>query len=267
MILRSRLSPPLPNVSSHEQELRGGLPATLAGTGELAYYDTIESGTLTEVFALNAIYGVKTKFNYQILISARLYQTFGFFLLGLWLGKIGLFRDLEGHQPFLRKVLQRSAIAWPISAVLVVATFATSPQPIDFSRWQHVIAINFLDWANLFLTLVIGSAFLLLCRRERWSRRLAAFAPYGRMALTNYVLQTLLGTALLFGWGLGLLGQISSGRLFVLGLALITLQAILSRHWLATFRYGPLEWLWRSATYFSFQPFRSKTTSAAAVSE
>jgi uncharacterized protein len=70
------------------------------------------------------------------------------------------------------------------------------------------------------------------------------------MALTNYVFQSIIGTSILFGWGLGQIGEWRNIHLFVFSLAIIALQIIVSKIWMKTFRYGPLEWVWRSLTYF-----------------
>lgn len=81
---------------------------------------------------------------------------------------------------------------------------------------------------------------------------LNVFTEYGRTALTNYVFQSLIGTAILFGWGLGMIGEWRNVYLFALAIGIIGLQIVVSKMWLQRFRYGPLEWLWRSATYFKW---------------
>ena len=74
-------------------------------------------------------------------------------------------------------------------------------------------------------------------------------APAGRMALTTYVTQTLIGILLFYGIGLGLLGQIGLIEGTLLALAIFALQCEASALWLRRFHYGPIEWLWRRATY------------------
>ena len=76
------------------------------------------------------------------------------------------------------------------------------------------------------------------------------------MALTNYLMQSVLQSALFLGWGLGLSGKL--GLIFIVPLAalLFAFQVIYSRWWLKRFRFGPVEWLWRSATYGRLQPMR-----------
>lgn len=221
-----------------------------------AYFEVIASGSLTEVFQQNAIYGMKTKMDFQWGFFGRFYYTIGYFLLGLWLGKIGLFHQLETYLPKVKKNFKWLFLALVIAFLLTGAAFGTAPQPVDFSSWQHVIGINCADWINLSMALIILSAFLLLYKKDFWHNKLSYFAPYGRMALTNYVLQSIIGTFLLFGWGLGWFGQIRTMYLFLIALLLIAVQVSFSKYWLQHFKYGPLEWLWRCGTYLKLQAFR-----------
>ena len=223
---------------------------------KIAYFETIKSGSIFEVFQQNAGYGMKTKMDFQWSFMGRFYLTFGYFLLGLWLGKIGLFQDIETFSPRIKKSLKWILLSLIIAFGLTAAAFSMSPQPVDFSHWLHVLGINNFDWANICLTLLILSGFILLYQKDFWHKRLAFFAPYGRMALTNYVLQSIIGTFIFFGWGLGFIGQIRTAYLLLIALIIITLQTLFSKYWLQHFKYGPLEWLWRSGTYLKWQSIK-----------
>jgi uncharacterized protein len=96
----------------------------------------------------------------------------------------------------------------------------------------------------------------LLFQRDAWQRRLAVFAPVGRMALTNYFLQSVMGVLLFYGYGLGLMGKLSSAAQLAVPVGLFALQAVFSHLWLARFRFGPIEWVQRSLTYGKAQPMR-----------
>ena len=219
------------------------------------YFDTITNGSLLEVFQLNLTYGMQTKMDFQLSFFGRFYATFAYFLVGLWLGRTGVFRNLASYNKKIKDVLLWSVAALLISIVLVVVTFATATQPIDFSSWTFALGMNFMDWFNIAMTTIILCGFLMLYQRQKWERRLAFFAPYGRMALTNYFLQSVIGTAILFGWGLGQMGHLRSSYLLLLGIAVIVLQTLFSKLWLKRFRFGPLEWLWRCGTYLRWQRF------------
>jgi len=78
----------------------------------------------------------------------------------------------------------------------------------------------------------------------------------GRMGLTTYLMQTLFGFFVFFSMGLGLLGTMGALPCLLIGLAVYGFQIFFSQWWLKNFRFGPVEWLWRSLTYFKLQPMR-----------
>ena len=86
-------------------------------------------------------------------------------------------------------------------------------------------------------------------------RACALAAAAGRMAFTNYLVQTLVFTTLFYGYGLGLMGEMGAATALAGGIAGYVLQCVASRMWLARFRFGPMEWAWRSLTYGRRQPF------------
>lgn len=97
---------------------------------------------------------------------------------------------------------------------------------------------------------------LLLWTRKSWRRLLTALAPVGRMALTNYLLQSLFFSTLLYGYGLGLWGVLSRVDTILLAIVFFAVQVGVSTWWLKRFRLGPTEWLWRTLTYWRPQPMR-----------
>jgi uncharacterized protein len=105
----------------------------------------------------------------------------------------------------------------------------------------------------------IGAVLLLLAYRPVWTRRLAVFGRAGRMALTNYMLQAVALDALSSHYGFGL--KLRPYAYVVAAALLFGAEAALSRLWLAYFRFGPLEWLWRTITYSRLQPLRRSPVS------
>ena len=99
------------------------------------------------------------------------------------------------------------------------------------------------------LCLFYVSTFALLFDHASWRRWLLVFAPVGRTALSNYVLQTVVCLAIFYGIGLGLFGVGGIAATTALVFAIYPAQVLISRWWLAHFRFGPLEWVWRSLTY------------------
>lgn len=89
-----------------------------------------------------------------------------------------------------------------------------------------------------------------------WKKILAVFAPVGKMAFTNYVMQSLIGNFVFLGAGLGYMEHVGPFYYTLFGMAVFIIQIILSTIWLQYFNYGPLEWLWRSGTYKKWQPLK-----------
>jgi uncharacterized protein len=100
------------------------------------------------------------------------------------------------------------------------------------------------------------SAVTLLLQNPTWAARLGVFAPVGRMALTNYLSQTLIMLFIFYPYGFGLIGRTGPAAGLAIALAVYGLQMAWSRIWLARFQFGPMEWLWRSLTYGAAQPMR-----------
>jgi len=82
------------------------------------------------------------------------------------------------------------------------------------------------------------------------------FSAIGKMALSNYLLQSAIGVMLFYSVGFGLAGDISPAWCYVIGIGIFIFQIIFSKWWLSKFIYGPMEWLWRSATYLKWQAIK-----------
>lgn len=86
---------------------------------------------------------------------------------------------------------------------------------------------------------------------------LGLFAPAGRMALTNYLLQSVVASLVFYGYGLAMWGRIGYAGMVLLAVVVFALQVLASRWWLARYRFGPLEWAWRWLTYGTRPPMRN----------
>ena len=84
------------------------------------------------------------------------------------------------------------------------------------------------------------------------------FAAVGRTAFTNYLLQTVLATSIFYGHGLGLFGSVTRVEQYGIVLAIWVVQVVLSVLWLSYYRFGPVEWVWRTLTYGERQPLRNR---------
>jgi uncharacterized protein len=99
------------------------------------------------------------------------------------------------------------------------------------------------------LALAIIAMVATLWQKEGWRRPLAILAPVGRMALTNYLLQTLICVFIFYGYGFGQFGKVGAAEATLIALAIFVIQILISTMWLRYFEYGPMEWIWRQLTY------------------
>ena len=108
----------------------------------------------------------------------------------------------------------------------------------NFNSWHAMFALTAYDLSNIFMTFMLIAGFLLIYLKVKGERFLMKFAPYGRMALTNYFFQTIIGTAILYGWGLGYLGELRNSYTFGIGILIIIAQMLISNWWLKKFKFG-----------------------------
>ncbi len=180
-------------------------------------------------------------------------QILGMFVLGAWFAGSGAIARPEAFPRLFRRLRW---VALPVGLGLMLWSFAIMPT-VEFDR---------LDATSGFATALMMIGGLLMCLGYvGWILRglsspLAAalrwVAPAGRMALTNYLGQSVLCTLVFYGYGLGWFEQLPRAWQIPFVLAVFALQVLFSRWWLARFRFGPMEWLWRAATYMTWPPLR-----------
>lgn len=168
---------------------------------------------------------------------------FALFLLGRVVGQIGFFEHLPKHIAILKKLILIGLIV-SISLKLM-NYFLITP-----NSWQATLPKTLADMA---LTSVYIAILCLLSLSLNYQRFLKPIANVGQMALTNYVMQTLICVGLFKLFGLE--GKLQSGALLLLTLAIFVAQMLFSTWWLNRFKYGALEWLWRSLTFGKRQAF------------
>ena len=111
------------------------------------------------------------------------------------------------------------------------------------------------DFSLVLSSAVLGMVFIVLYQYRGFKTVLGQLAPYGRMGLSNYVSQSIIGALLFALWACGsYFGAWQAAEVMLLGLAVYIVQVIVCKVWLNHFQYGPLEWAWRSLTYFKMQP-------------
>ena len=185
------------------------------------------------------------------------------FLLGVWFVRSGVMEDTAKHLAFFRK-LALFGLPAGIGLGLLSGFIAMSHTPGDrYDGWMIARGLVFLG--NLPACLgYVGLVVTMLHSRTAWSR-VRVLAPAGRMALTNYLMQSLICIVFFYGFALGHWGMPRAQQVLFVA-AVFAAQIAFSHWWLARFRYGPLEWLWRGFTYRQVPPLRIAGTSATAAS-
>ncbi len=223
------------------------------------YYAVITQGTFADVVAHN-MYAMKEKLDYQM-SSGRGFITFGFFLLGMLAGRMQWFDDIENSQPFFKKVWKKSGLAIiAVTVVGIVFGITTNALGVDFKNapWLRWFGGSLADAFNASVTIFYIACVALLMLKPKWHARLASLSHIGKMALTSYLTQSLFGVILFFHFGLGLFFLTSPAMNAVICFAVFSVQIVFCKFWLQHFNYGPIEWLWRSATYLKWQPLIKK---------
>ncbi|WP_214628359.1 DUF418 domain-containing protein [Paenibacillus agaridevorans] len=181
--------------------------------------------------------------------------TFAMFLLGAYGWQKGWLRDPDRHVAAIRKV-------WRWSGGIGILFLA-------FQLWLYhtvdagQIGFNTAHWAGILIAgpaiaLFYMASLLLLIRRSFWRQLFTPLQAAGRMALTNYLLQSFVCTFLFYSYGLGWYGQIAPSIGLALSLLIFAVQVWLSGLWLRRFRFGPFEWVWRSLTYGKRQSMKNR---------
>lgn len=183
----------------------------------------------------------------------------GRFLLGYYVGRRRLLHDAHLHLALFRRLLVWGLIFGVAgNAIFVWVSVALDNKTANEASLWAVGAAWIINLGIPAMSLFYVSAIVLLFQRSAWQRRLRWLAPVGRMALTNYLVQTLFHLFIFYGFGigLGLIGRVGTSLCIPLSLAIFALQILYSHWWLARFRFGPAEWLWRTLTYGARQSMR-----------
>lgn len=184
--------------------------------------------------------------------NGRMFQIPALFMLGMLAGRTGRFMESAANLRFWRRALGAAAL-------LFVPLWLAKGQLngwIAAEGLRRPLEVILTSWSNLALMVILVSGFTLLYQGGAGSRVLGMLRPLGRMSLTSYVGQSVIGTSIYYGFGLGLYRYTDTLTCLAIGTGLALLQGRFSAWWLARHPQGPLEALWHRATWFT--PLRSR---------
>ncbi|MBN1597646.1 MAG: DUF418 domain-containing protein [Bacteroidales bacterium] len=180
--------------------------------------------------------------------NGRYLQLITLFIVGMILGRTRVFEKISDYKRSLFKVLV-------ISIVLFFVFYYSGKFFTDssYTRLQlSLISTILTSYSNLAITSVITTLIILIYLKFQNAYIFRLFAAYGKMSLSNYIFQAVLGVIIFYGYGFALYKYLGSTWSLILGLMIFTLQAVFSDYWNKKFYYGPLEWVWRALTYMDF---------------
>ena len=195
-----------------------------------------EHASFWENALINLRYGFEVNFRFNV-FSGRLTQLLCLFILGMQLGRHRLFYNEGNNLEIWHKILLRSA------AVVIILSF------VDFGEidmWLHPIY-------NLVILLMIVSAVVSAWYAFEGVRNvLHHLCIFGRMSLTNYLLQSIIGCTIFCGYGLGCYYKLGITYAVMVGLGMVIAQYCFARFWFSSHQRGPLEGIWRKLTWLDF---------------
>jgi len=178
-------------------------------------------------------------------------SAFGIFLIGAAIMRSGRLLDLNANRAFFLKAMVCCGVLAAIFIGLANTFHGNGPMEPDGMIEQGLMMMG-----NLPLSLFYLSTIAYAMSYLSGSKVLGLLAPAGKMALTNYLMQSLIGSLVFYGYGLGMWQQWGRAELALFVVSVFIAQVICSHVWLRYFRYGPMEWLWRSLTYWTLPPMR-----------
>lgn len=208
----------------------------------------MESGGFLEVVQSNITYG-QTYGNLWQIENGRICQIGGLFLFGMVAGRLSLFKNTGESTGLWKKITLWSALLFvPMNIIRMVYPDIVKGSkallmPLDIA----VPSIcNF-----LFMCMLVGFFVLLWHDKGNGYRFQRLFIPFGKMSLTNYITQSVIGVSLFYGYGMGLYKYTGATACLIIAVVIFAVLLVFSRLWLRNHRQGPLEWLWKKLTWIN----------------
>lgn len=189
--------------------------------------------------------------------SNRPLKVLAIFILGLYVGRKMMYARIEAYKPLFKKI-QRIGFLVGLPLSVVYAFFELTQPHIPHPK--GLINTTAYALSVVPLSLAYTTTICLWYNKNNNSRFLRLFAAPGRMALTNYIIQSVTGIILFYGIGFGLGATTGLAYVLLIAIAVYIVQIFYSHCWLKYFNYGPFEWIWRMLTYGKLLKLKKENT-------
>jgi uncharacterized protein len=202
---------------------------------------------------------VPTAFEFQVFPTVFfIWKPAGLMLLGMAFYKMGVLAAQASRAAYVWMVAAGLGVGLPLVGYGVYRNFSSGWQ----MRYSMFLGQQWNYWGSLLVALAWMGALMLVCKSGALQGLRSRLAAVGRVAFSNYLLQTVLCTTVFYGHGFGWFGSAERWQQALVVIGVWAVQLLVSPIWLRQFNFGPLEWLWRSLTYGAHQSFRRAVNSA-----
>jgi uncharacterized protein len=188
----------------------------------------------------------------MVFLIYMFWRVTGLMLIGMALYKWKVLSALRSRSFYIRMILFGFILGFPIVIYGVYKNFQMN-WAFEYSMF---IGGQFNYMASVGVSLGYIGLIMLMCQSNGFDNFKLIFSSVGKMAFTNYILMSLIGSFIFYGYGLGLYGQVDRTGQILIMFGIWIILMIISPLWLKYYRFGPLEWLWRSLTYWKIQPIK-----------
>lgn len=237
--------PSMPPEAAQEISL-GWMPTSEMLNNEIAAI----TGTLSE--QINANSAAALEMETFIFLIVIMWRAGGLMLVGMAFYKWGILSADKSNGFYIKGAIISLLIGLPIIIFGMLKNFEAN-WSFEYSMF---LGSQFNYWGSLFVSFAYISLIMLFCKSSVVPWLKERFAAVGQMALTNYITQSVICVLLFYGIGFGLFGQVDRTGQILIVFGVWLLQFMWSKPWLSVYKFGPLEWIWRSLTYWSKQPLK-----------
>ncbi len=229
-------------ISLQDPGMKMSDPLSWSFIGKMGEY--ITDNSLTKLWAGNLVNGKTGVFiwNWE---TGRVFQTLSLFMFGMLAGRKSLFVTSITSKQFWFKTLIIASISFIPLFILKIGLGSW----IGSEAIRRPLSTIISSWSNMAFMLVLVSGFVLLFQNRFFNRVLNVFSPMGRMSLSNYIMQSIIGSFIYYGIGLGLYQHTGATYSLFIGVVLALLQGYFSSWWFKHHIRGPLETIWHNATW------------------